>query len=368
MQAPTGVRPSSEQDPRLAAVEFGLVALGDVAWDGFTMPVVAADGRAIAVQADSVPDWATRLGTTDAPKLRCGTVEIHPIEVDGLGAPRSSGPDLLLGRCWIEGDGGGPIVEGPRPNGSRWLGVLSPATGEIHWMLEDDATNAGAWSVVDGDRVVMAWCRRGPGASAWSLEQAAFERIRGGWVPCAAGAGPSIAPVDGVEWSGPCLRDGVLTAIQVRDGVLRAVAFDASPARSEPAMLRSAVLSLRGTRDMAWQCVSALGPTCTTGSGTLVYHPRFSRLATWEPRTEEAPTLLPEGTTGLLACDGHCLWNSADRVWACAGPSPDPTRRVLVAEGTWILLRAHERTVLLARPSGRSLRIYRLTFAPPRGS
>jgi hypothetical protein len=40
---------------------------------------------------------------------------------------------------------------------------------------------------------------------------------------------------------------------------------------------------------------------------------------------------------------------------------------VLVTEGTWMLLHAQGRSALLARPDGRSLRIYRLTFAPPPG-
>ena len=364
----TLVRPSSEQDPKLAAVEFGLVALGDVAWDGFTMPVVAGDASAIAVQVDSVPDWPTRLGTTDAPKRNSGTVALHAVEPGGLRAPRTLGPDLFLGRCWIDGAGGGALIEEPQPGGARRLGVMSPFDGSVQWLLDDGATNAGAWVTGHGDRIVVTWCRRAPGAWSWSVEQAPFERGHEGWLPCADGAGPSIAPVDGVEWSGANLIDGVLTAIQVRDGVLRAAAFDASPARSEPAPLQTAVLSMRGTREMAWQCVNALGPTCTSGSTSLLYHPRFSRMATWDPRTDEAPTLLPEGTTGMVRCEHHCLWTSSDRVWACSGPTPDPARRVLVAEGTWILLHAQGTSVLLARPNGRSLRIYRLTFAPPRSA
>jgi hypothetical protein len=365
--AVSGVRPSSEQDPKLASVEFELVVLGDIKWDGFTMPVVACDASAIAVQTDSVPDWPTRIGTTDAPKRNAGTVALHALESGGLGAPRTLGPDLLLGRCWIDGAGGGALIEEPQPGGARRLGVMSPIDGSVQWLLDDGSTNAGAWVTGLGDRVVVSWCRRAPGARSWSVEQAAFERTREWWLPCADGAGPSIAPVDGVEWSGVNLIDGVLTAIQVRDGVLRAAAFDASPARSEPAPLQTAVLSMRGTREMAWQCVNALGPTCTTGSNSLLYHPRFSRIATWHPQTDEAPTLLPEGTTGMVQCENHCLWTSADRVWACSGPTPDPARRVLVAEGTWILLRAKNSSALLARPHGRSLRIYRLTFAPPHG-
>lgn len=342
------------------------MSLGEVPWDGFTMPVVAGDGTAIAVQGDSVPDWATRLGTTDAPKLRAGSIEVRSIEVGGLGPPRSVGPDLLLGRSWIDGDGGGAIVEEPQPGGARRLGVLSPVDGTVQWLLDDGATNAGAWTVAEGDRIVMVWCRRAPGSRAWSIEQSAFERLGGSWLPCADGAGPSMAPAEGAEWSGPCLAGGVLTAIQIRDGVLRAMAFDASPARSEPALLQSVVLSMRGTREMAWQCVSALGPTCTAGTTALLYHPRFGRLAAWNPRTDDAPTLLPEGTIGMLACSDHCLWSSSDRVWACAAETPDPARRVLVAEGTWMLLHAQGRSALLARPNGRSLRIYRLTFTPPR--
>ncbi|MBM4110334.1 MAG: hypothetical protein FJ254_03110 [Phycisphaerae bacterium] len=361
------VRPSAEQDPKLASVEFGLVSLGEVAWDGFTMPVVARDGSAMAVQADSVPDWATRLGTTDAPKRKAGTVTIYPIEPSGLGLPRTQGPDLLLGRAWINREGGGAIVEEPQPGGARRIGVMSPSDGAVQWLLEDGATNTDAWVEDHGDGIVMIWCRRAAGARSWSVEQAAFEWVRCSWLPRADGAGPSIAATDGVEWSGPCMIDGVLTVIQIRDGVLRAMAFDASPARSEPTMLRSALLSMRGTREVAWQCVSAIGPTCTTGSTALLYHPRFSRLASWSPRSDEAPTLLPEGTIGMLQCGEHCVWSSSDRVWACSGPRADATKRVLVAEGTWIVLQSQGRTAMLARPIGRSLRIYRLTIAPPRG-
>ena len=164
------------------------------------------------------------------------------------------------------------------------------------------------------------------------------------------------------------MADGLLTAVQLRDGVLRLLAFDASPARTEPALVRSSVLSMRGTREAAWQCIDALGPTCRVDDRIVFLHPKFGRLATWAPRTEDAPTLLPEGTAGLLRCGEYCLWSTGDRVWACRGPAPDPARRVLVAEGTWILLHAAPGSALLGRPHGRALRIFRVNFMTQTGS
>lgn len=356
------IRPSAEQDPRLAAVEFGLVSLGEAPWDGFTMPVVAGDASAIAVQADSAPDWPTRLGTGDAPAQRCGSVAVHPIGAGGLGKPTTAGPDLLLGRCWLDGPHGGVLVEQPLAGGARRLGLLAASDGGVQWLLDDGSANTGAWIAPHGERILLTWCRRSPGTTAWSIDQAAFDRRGDAWTPCADGAGPALAAAAGVEWTGPCVVDGLLTALQLRDGVLRLIAFDASEARSEPALVRSTLLSMRGTREAAWQCVNGLGPTCSVGGELAFLHPRFNRLARWSPRTADAPTLLPEGTTGILRCGEHCLWSTGDRVWACRGSEPDPSRRVLVAEGTWILMHAGNDLAILAKPAGRALRVYRLNF------
>ncbi|MFZ9689610.1 MAG: hypothetical protein ACO3DS_07205 [Phycisphaerales bacterium] len=362
------IRPSAEQDPRLAAIEFGLVSLGEAPWDGFTMPVVAGDGSAIAVQEDSVPDWSVRLGTADSSPAGCGSVALHAITPGGLRPAVPTAPRLLLGRCWIDGPSGGVLVEQPQDGGGRRLGVLSSVDGSVQWLLDDGATNTRAWVEPDGDRIVIGWCRRAAGTRSWSVDQAAFDRRSGAWMPCADGAGPAVGAVEGVSWGGPCMADGLLTAVQVRDGVLRLLAFDASPARTEPALVRSSVLSMRGTREAAWQCIDALGPTCRVDDRIAFLHPKFGRLATWAPRTEDAPTLLPEGTAGLLRCGEYCLWSTGDRVWACRGPAPDPARRVLVAEGTWILLHAAPGSALLGRPHGRALRIFRVNFMTQTGS
>lgn len=361
-------RPSDVQDPRLPSVEFSLRALGDVPWDGFTIPVVATDGSFVAVQTDSVPDWPSRLGTSDTPVRRCGSVTIRPISDAGIGPGTTVGPELLLGRCWVGGPHGGVVVESPADGGARRLGVLAPGAAEPRWLLDDGATNAGAWAVPMDDRLLLVWCRRSPGRREWSLEQAVFEWSGTEWLPCAAGAGPSLSADSGTAWSGPCLVEGLVTAIAYRDGVLRLTAHDASPQRSAPALVRDATLTMRGTREAGWQSVSALGSTCLSDGRLVLLHPQFSRLAVWSPASQAAPVLMPEGTIGMVAANGRCLWATRESVWVCAGNEPDRDRRILVANGTWILLHADGDHALVARPQGDALRLYRIGFidrSPP---
>ncbi len=328
------------------------------------MPVVSDDGRWCAVQRDSVPDWGTRTGTSHEPKARAGTVDLYELLPRGVSAPQSHGPNCLLGRCAVIGESTAFVVEEPRPDGARRLGLVRP-TEEIEWLLDDGASNSCAWVTAAPGAVHAVWCRRAPGARWPGIEQAMFSRRDDGWMLEPLAAGPGIPATEGVEWSGPVISDGVLSAIQLRDGVLRAASFDASAARAEAIPTQSAILSMRGTRDMAWQSVAALGPACLQGSTVGLMHPKFGRLAFWDPRVGAAPNLAPMGASGVARSGHRTLWSTADRLWVCDGALPDEAGSIMVAEGLWLPLQTRGEDAIVARPMGRALRLYRLSFVAP---
>ncbi|MBA4028551.1 MAG: hypothetical protein C0475_05370 [Planctomyces sp.] len=178
-QAPTGVAPSprgipvappsspaqaqSGTGPALTqgAARVLVRGLGEVAYDGRTLPVVSPDGRHLATQVGAAPPWGVSLGI-DAEPAPLSAVRVHTVDRSGVrpaawsvippaGAPqRARGPDpapapdeptrglsepgLLLGRGATNQ---GVLVEQATTTGGRRIGLLSWQTGQVRWVTPE---------------------------------------------------------------------------------------------------------------------------------------------------------------------------------------------------------------------------------------
>jgi hypothetical protein len=138
-------------------VVFGVQTLGEVDYDGTTLPLIddhPAGGKFLAVQTGVVAPWGALLGEPGAtsPGTRVVVYDLNakplrPVVWPEAGDERSIPVGALLGRS---GDAEGFLIEWPRPDGSRWIGKAAWTTGRVTWLVRDAATNAHALLLRNG--------------------------------------------------------------------------------------------------------------------------------------------------------------------------------------------------------------------------
>lgn len=150
----TSLTPSSATSTtRVAAA---IKPLGEVPYDGLTLPLVTPDGRWIVTQIGSLPPWESVLAESGATPVPSNAIAAFE-NVDGAlrtaawAVPSAETPSptvgLLLGRS---ADNGWALVERPNDDGSRWIGRLDLASGEVEWLVQGEAVNAQALQLRDG--------------------------------------------------------------------------------------------------------------------------------------------------------------------------------------------------------------------------
>ncbi|MFI4916520.1 MAG: hypothetical protein ACIAS6_08460, partial [Phycisphaerales bacterium JB060] len=173
--------PTLPQDPIARPVISGTTAsrvsvaiesMGTLAYDGLTVPLVSPNGRFVATQDHPSPSRTARLAivagqgsessqhaTVSISPLTPGVSGVRPsIELFDLEAP------IVLGR---DTDIEGVLVESPRPDGSRWIGLAqwSESGAGIRWLVRDGSVSAHAVLVGRGD---LLYCRRPQAGSRFS--------------------------------------------------------------------------------------------------------------------------------------------------------------------------------------------------------
>lgn len=161
-----------------ARVTVALRPVGQVPYDGMTLPLISPGGRYLATQSGASPTWEAVLaqpGSFVAASTRIGAFEI-PGDSELSGALKSDDDDprkankggavrpiswpkalpsgVLLGRSC---DDRGFLIESPRPDGARWIGKVSWVSGAVDWLVQDSAVNAFA---TFGPRGELIFCRR----------------------------------------------------------------------------------------------------------------------------------------------------------------------------------------------------------------
>jgi hypothetical protein len=256
---------------------------GTIPYDNETLPVVSPDGRYIATQAGFAPELDTVLARPGASIPHTSRVEIYRLPSTGADPPELQAvvqDPVVLGRaCSADG----VLVEAPRPGGARWIGLAAWETGEITWLVQDNA--AVAAFATFGPRGQLAWSTR-------PIEGGPFDLAvrRGGqeW-RMTAGGGQWLMP----SYTGD--GDG-LFALLLRGDRLDAVHMDASSEQRMRQSIRPTPLAVSGaTLNTAYQTLVANQAMVNGPShdGALTFfHPSQLRAAVWKPPA--SPVLLPE--------------------------------------------------------------------------
>lgn len=262
------------EDVRSLDIRLGVRALGRIASDELSLPLVRRDGRRIAVQYGFSPEWDAVLALPGASPAVTTRIEILAID-DHAAQPRlltTIDEPVLIGRSSNER---GFLVESLRPNGARWIGLADWDTGRIDWLVQDDARVAAFGSL--GPDEMLAWSSRPIDAERFDL------MVRPGIAApawrLASGFRSWLMPT----WSGNGFG---LFAMVLEGERLELVHFDA---RAENEVFRTIrrveVASSGATIDTAFQ---SMVPVISDGSLGLhdqifFVHPSRLRAAVWRP-------------------------------------------------------------------------------------
>lgn len=356
-RAPEG-QPSPREaqagDTRITAgeIQYSFTRLGRVPHDGFALPVPDAAGSHLAVQERSTADWPTLLASLDGGVPEAGTVAIYSVSGGALSRSATAGPDLLLGRMSTPGSSAmgvthpaGVLVESPRLDGSRWIGVLPwdsggaaasevSASADVRWIARNTMVNSFAAAGKDG---ALAWSARERGVPHFGL--AVLDGAEGA---------RTLPPPDGASLVAPYFSsDGRhLFVLRLGDGTLSLLAYPwPAPQGAEAFAAWKPVaelpLSWRADARTAYQSVVPLGASAATSRGhAMFFHPRFGRIAIWDP---SSGTVSLASTDSLAATD---LGNDALAVggrrrlavepYPTAGGAIDARDGISVIEAPWV--------------------------------
>ena len=150
--------------------------VGELPYDGLTLPLVSPDGRFLVTQVDEPPGWEMLLaeGTPTRPvraRQRVYDLSSTPPTLVEPRTPASGG--LLLGRSVsaprpnVDGsEEPGYLVEQINGDGSRSIGRVGFRTGDVEWLVRDAMVNAFA---VEGHDQLLVFSTRGVKDPAFSL-------------------------------------------------------------------------------------------------------------------------------------------------------------------------------------------------------
>lgn len=327
----------------------------------------------LAVQDRSTADWPTLLASVDGGVPEAGTVSIYAIGEGSLVRRSMAGPDLLLGRMGTPGSSAmgathppGVLVESPRLDGSRWIGVLPwdsaearGSTGDssnVRWLARNSMVNAFAAASADG---ALAWSVRERGVPFFGL--AVLDGAEGTRVLPAPDGASLVAPFFSADGRH-------LYVLRLGDGTLTLVAYPWPAPRGEDAFaawrpVGELPLSWRADARTAYQSVVPLGASAATTRGhAMIFHPRFGRIALWDPES---------GTVSLASADSLAAMDLGKDAIAVGGrrrlavePYPasgdaiDARAGISVIEAPWVPRGPAPRGgtgVLAVRPEGREI-------------
>ena len=336
-------------------IRFQFAHIRTVEYDGFALPILSPDGCWAAVHISSAADWPTLLAGVDGGVPDAGRIAIAPLCADA-NAPLLPvvGNDLLIGRSC---DSDGFLVESPRVDGARWIGKVSWQGGEPTWLVADEDVNAFASLGPAGE---IAWCHRRRDVEKFSILVKRGDAVQ------------EIPPPQDGTWFTPSFSsDGkFLYALRLRDGVLAACAFPISQTISTTPII-FIDLSWRADARMAYQ---TLIPLRTGGESSdqrlYFYHPRFSRIAIWNPLNNRIALTSPSCSAAMAISSTQIVTTSTKQLSvesaAVEGGSKDATQSTAIIESLWIPIgRGMGSLILVVQPGRGTLNIARIDLNPP---
>ncbi|MEQ9094835.1 MAG: hypothetical protein RIE32_01075 [Phycisphaerales bacterium] len=351
-------------------VSVSVESLGTIAYDGLSVPMVSPDGQFLATQDSPAPPRDQRLATSGVSLSRGehATVSIAPLK-PGVGGFRTSvevfdlETPILLGR---DTDVEGVLVESPRPDGTRWIGIArwSEDAAGVRWLVRDDSVSAHAVFAGNG---ALLYCRRGAGEQRFSLVWRGRDGERRRLsLPDADLVFPLLAPD---QRYATCLavRDGgaidiLLIDLTTRSGgdvgrVVRRWELAASGGIPGAAQIVAASQSaVQGLSASDALDDSAVAPT-EASLGPIFFHPAMDRCAAVDTSRRSLVAMAPKSVAAVDAGDGRALCSTPDGLvlWT---PGPQAGR----GTATRVLSEDYlpRRTASVARPF--------VLFAPMRRS
>jgi hypothetical protein len=268
-------------------VQVEVVPLGVLTYDGATLPLVAPDGRFLAVQEGEAPSWEAILAepAAETPGSRLVVYQVQDRELKRVPPASPIPPGLLLGRS---ADEAGFLVEAPRPDGARWIGHVSWATGTLKWLVQGEQVSAHAILTSNGE---LAFTRR-------AVESNAAELV----LRTPGGVESVRSPEDGTfafpMSSGDA--DVIYALLASRNGI-SLEAFRVSRSQDQPPRLGTPLAGRgmlpSGDALTAFQIASTAHPAlphrASTSPALALFHPRLGRMAEFSLETAAFTPLAP---------------------------------------------------------------------------
>lgn len=259
-----------------ARVRVEVLPLGSVAYDGQVLPLVSPDGRFLAVQAGEAPTWETLLARPGAVvPLRTALVvyDLSGPSPAQVSFDQPLPPGLLLGRSV---DAHGFLVEGIRPEGSRWLGRVDWDSGRLDWLVQSEHVNAHAVLTPQGGLVYTRADARGGPAELVLRHRDGTEHVRS--EPGASHLFP-MATQD---------RNALFALVESSLGLeLLALSIVPDPARAGGAMLGSTIARTRlagsASPEVAYQATAAVHPALDDQASSRQGHSPVDGLVLFVP-------------------------------------------------------------------------------------
>ncbi len=283
--------------------------LGSVSYDGQVLPLVSPDGRYLAVEDGEHPEWPVLLAQPDAEPPAATRISVYDLSVVPAKRLEFNNPlplGLVLGRAV---DGTGFLVESPRPNeGIRWIGRVSWTTGTLEWLVRQDGINAHGVFTHSGD---LLFTRLNPGQARASL---VLKRWAG---PAGSHAAPeSVLTDESAGFAFPMVageRQLVFALLSgERSTDLAAIRLVEDPPGSGIHRLGSMVarrsIAASGAPALAYQIAAPVQAPPPDGAGPeplgrgplAVFHPRFARMAVFDPGDSTFIGLAPKSVAAVF--------------------------------------------------------------------
>lgn len=328
-----------------ARVRVEILPLGSVVYDGQVLPLVSPDGRFLAVQTGEAPTWETLLARPGAAvPLRTALVvyDLTGPSPTQVSFNQPLPPGLVLGRSV---DAHGFLVEGIRPEGSRWLGRVDWDSGRLDWLVQSEHVNAHAVLTPQGDLVYTRADPRGGAAELVLRHRDGTEHVR------SEPGGSHLFPMATQD------RNAVFTLVESSLGLeLLALSIVPDPARAGGTMIGSTLARTRlagsASPEVAYQATAAVHPALdddappspeghTPADGLVLFVPAAGRMGRFDlmtggfdlfPSGSVAAAISPERRPpGYFTATGEGLVfvPSDSLVRRDAGPREAPAAEVL---------------------------------------
>lgn len=314
-------------------VTVAVDAMGSVAYDGLSVPMVSPDGRFIAAQDTPAPPREQRLAIDVPRPTQTGsyaTVSISPLTLGVGGAQQSVqvfdlDAPIVLGR---DSSTEGVLVESPRPDGSRWIGVAtwSEERAAIRWLVR--GTSVAAHAVFADAGAILYSKRTGPGSRFALVHRERDGNERTLVLPDADVVFPLVAPD---QRHATCLAvddNGAITLLLID----LTTGGGTTPGNSLGSIVRRFDLASSGGIEGAAQIVAAsqsavsglsqsdaLSGTPTTAAtptasalGPIFFHPAMDRCAAIDASRRTLVALAPKSVAAVDAGDGRALCSTPD--------------------------------------------------------